>query len=121
MKVTKEQIQEKIVAVHYVRLGTAVMGQNLITEELVDRLNCTTQCILVLKNGYTIIGKSSCVDPAEYDKGMGEQYAYENAFNKIWELEGYVLANLILEKAETAAMMANFAENNKCEGGGCTI
>ena len=52
----------------------------------------TTLCILDLENGYTVEGFSACVDPAEFDRDVGRKYAFENAVNKIWPLEGYLLA-----------------------------
>ena len=51
----------------------------------------TTICQLTLENGYTIIGKSACVDARKFNKAMGEQYAYNDALDKVWELEGYLL------------------------------
>jgi hypothetical protein len=53
----------------------------------------TTLCLLHLHCGFLIIGKSACVDPAKFNQALGEKYAYEDAINKMWELEGYLLAN----------------------------
>lgn len=53
-----------------------------------DRL---TVCVLTLQNGYFVTGESACVDPANYNQALGEKYAYENAFAKVWSLEGYLL------------------------------
>lgn len=52
----------------------------------------TTVCQLFMENGYVILGTSACVDPAEYNQALGEKYAYEDAVNKAWPLEGYLLA-----------------------------
>jgi len=52
----------------------------------------TTLCQLRMANGYTIIGISACVDPTKYNQALGEKYAYEDAINKAWPLEGYLLA-----------------------------
>ena len=51
----------------------------------------TTICQITLKNGYTLIGTSSCVDPKQYNQALGEKYAYEKAFEQLWALEGYLL------------------------------
>ena len=51
----------------------------------------TTICSLTLENGFTVVGKSSCVDAANYDESIGDHFAYEDALDKIWELEGYLL------------------------------
>lgn len=53
----------------------------------------TTLCFMHLDCGFLIIGKSACVDPTKYNQALGEKYAYEDAINKMWELEGYLLAN----------------------------
>lgn len=52
----------------------------------------TTLCQLRMVNGYTILGTSACVDPTKYNQALGEKYAYEDAINKAWPLEGYLLA-----------------------------
>ena len=53
----------------------------------------TTLCFLHLHCGFLILGKSACVDPAKYNQALGEKYAYEDAINKMWELEGSLLSN----------------------------
>jgi hypothetical protein len=52
----------------------------------------TTICQLRMVNGYTVLGTSACVDPTKYNQALGEKYAYEDAINKCWPLEGYLLA-----------------------------
>lgn len=52
----------------------------------------TTVCQITLQNGYTLIGTSACVDPANYNQALGEKYSYEKAFEQMWELEGYLLS-----------------------------
>ncbi len=52
----------------------------------------TTMCQVRMVNGYTVWGKSSCVDPAKYNQALGEKYAFEDAINQLWPLEGYLLA-----------------------------
>jgi hypothetical protein len=52
----------------------------------------TTICQLFINNGYVILGTSACVDKSKYNKMLGEKYAYEDAINKMWPLEGYLLA-----------------------------
>lgn len=83
MKVTKEAIESKIKAVGYVVLpGTTV-----------------TVCMITLENGFSVRGESACVDPAEFNRAVGEEYAYKDAFNKIWPLEGYLLKEKLYQDA----------------------
>ena len=61
-----------------------------------------TICVLTLENGFTVTGESACVDPNNFDKDIGEKIAYENAREKIWQLEGYLLMSR-LHNAEEGA------------------
>ena len=78
-KVTLEDIQGKVKKTTYTVLPDTT----------------TTVCQLHMENGYVIMGTSACVDPANYNQALGEKYAYEDAVNKAWPLEGYLLAQEI--------------------------
>lgn len=54
-------------------------------------LHLLTFCVLVLKNGYTVTGQSSCVDPATFNPLTGREIALENAKEKVWPLLGFRL------------------------------
>lgn len=56
-------------------------------------------CFLTLRNGYIVTGESACADPALYDQATGEKYARENAVEKVWTLEGYLLRQRLSELA----------------------
>lgn len=60
-----------------------------------------TVCCLTLNNGFTLIGQSACVDPANFDAGIANQLAFEDARQKVWELEGYLLKQRMFERKET--------------------
>lgn len=63
----------------------------------------TTICEITLKNGFTVSGESSCVSIENFDKELGEKIAYDDARNKIWQLEGYLLRDrLSLGLTDTA-------------------
>lgn len=44
-----------------------------------------------LPNGFTVLGRGACVDPANFNLEIGRQVAREDAMNKLWQLEGYLL------------------------------
>lgn len=50
-----------------------------------------TVCCVTLRNGYTVTGESACADPDNFNKELGQKYAFEAAVSKIWQLEGYLL------------------------------
>lgn len=57
----------------------------------------TTICQLFMENGYVILGTSACVDKTKYNRAMGEKYSFDDAINKAWPLEGYLLAQQLFE------------------------
>ncbi len=50
-----------------------------------------TVCCLTLENGFTVTGESACASPENFDAELGKKIARDNAKNKIWVLEGYLL------------------------------
>lgn len=75
-RVTQEYITSRIANVTYTRLPDSTM----------------TICHLTLDNGFAVIGESACVNPANYNQAIGESVAHFNAFNKLWPLFGFLLA-----------------------------
>jgi len=60
--------------------------------------SCLTVCCLTLQNGFTITGESACASPENFDPAIGEKIAYEQARNKIWMLEGYLLKQRLADR-----------------------
>lgn len=54
-------------------------------------LSLLTFCVLVLENGFTVTGESACASPENFDPEIGRKIARQNAEQKIWPLEGYLL------------------------------
>lgn len=50
-----------------------------------------TVCCLTLVNGFTVTGESAAASPENFDVEIGRKIAYDNARQKIWPLEGYLL------------------------------
>lgn len=57
-----------------------------------------TACCLTLKNGYSVMGESAAASPENFDAEIGRKIAFENARNKIWALEGYLLKDHMSKK-----------------------
>lgn len=64
--------------------------------------SCLTVCCLTLQNGFTVTGESACASPENFDAEIGEKIAFENARNKIWALEGYLLKEKLYRQPATA-------------------
>lgn len=56
-----------------------------------------TVCCLYLTNGYTVTGESAAASKANFDRGIGRKIARDNARDKIWALEGYLLRQRLFE------------------------
>ena len=50
-----------------------------------------TVCALTLRNGFNVVGESAAASPENFDQAIGRKIARDNARNKIWALEGYLL------------------------------
>ena len=50
-----------------------------------------TVCALTLKNGFHVTGESAAASPENFNTDIGRKIARDNARNKIWALEGYLL------------------------------
>lgn len=62
-----------------------------------------TLCRIVVKNGFSFVGESACVDPANYNKEVGETIAYKRAFDKMWPCYGFLLAEVLNHRANRKA------------------
>lgn len=71
-------------------------------EDLHKPMETLTFCVLVLENGFTVTGESACASPENFDAEIGRKIAFENARNKIWQLEGYLLKEQLYIKQEWA-------------------
>jgi len=82
-RVTEDSIKDRISTVRYFYDGTL------------------TVAVLTMVNGFKVVGKSAAASPENYDKDIGETYAFKDAFNQVWALEGYALRNeLYLKEAQ---------------------
>ncbi|WP_239660992.1 Gp49 family protein [Haemophilus influenzae] len=66
-----------------------------------------TICTITLKNGFQLVGTSACVSKDNYNVQIGRNIAYENAFAKLWELEGYALKKCIYESQNAEVTLRN--------------
>jgi len=54
-------------------------------------LGVLTICILVTRNGFTLIGKSAPADAGNFNQELGNKLAREDAIRQLWPLMGYAL------------------------------
>ncbi|TNG92991.1 hypothetical protein FHQ28_01535 [Pasteurellaceae bacterium USgator11] len=87
-------------------LDSLVVSTSYVHNELL------TLCILTLKNGFQLVGQSACLSAEYYDTDIGENVAYQNAFEKLWELEGYLWKQCLHDKQKRIVTLRN---GSQCE------
>ncbi|WP_041208998.1 Gp49 family protein [Aeromonas jandaei] len=100
-RVTPQLIEEAIASEHYFTAGDGVHGACLAAGSerscYPSSLDLLTFCVLTLENGFTVTGESACASPENFDAEIGRKIARENAVNKVWMLEGYLLKQRLHE------------------------
>lgn len=86
-RVTLDDIKAAIVEQHYLT-GGAISSVPLYGGHPLFNL---TLCVVVLKNGFTIVGKSAPASPANFNAELGRKLAYEDCVRQIWPLMGFAL------------------------------
>ena len=106
-RVTPADIKANIKSEHYFIAADAaglppVKGVDYIPPREVSPLDLLTICVLVLQNGFTIIGESACASPENFDAEIGQHAARENAIQKMWPLMGYALKEQLYQRIQPA-------------------
>ena len=84
-RVSLDSMVEKIAEEHYATADQAF------TASEVPATRVLTLCLLVMKNGFMVIGKSAPADPKNFNEDLGRKFAREVAIRQLWPLEGYAL------------------------------
>ena len=79
---------EAAIAERYDVTGGRAVGGIPITNHPLDILSI---CILVMRNGFTVIGKSAPASPENFNAELGKNFAYEDAVRQVWPLMGFAL------------------------------
>jgi len=105
-KLTKEFLESEIDKVEYNRFGET-----------------NTHCTITTKSGFSFTGESACVDPNNFDQKIGEKFAYENAFNKMWTPYGFWLHKALAEydNLPTNTAQEEFLQSEKSVLGGSVL
>jgi len=99
-RLTPDYIDSIIVDQYYFKASDAQWGADPNTTALIGmhkQLETLTFCVLILKNGFTVTGESACASPENFNAEIGKKIAYQNAREKIWVLEGYLLKQKLFE------------------------
>ena len=88
-----ESLDDRIAAQPYEKVTMEGMKRRIISADFMVLPNSTvTICNLTLENGFSVRGEAGCVDSRNFDMKIGRELAEKSALSKIWQLEGYLLA-----------------------------
>lgn len=79
----EDQIQEQFFV-----LGSEALQSYKPVPEGFDVL---TLCFILMRNGFTIVGKSAPASPANFNLELGRKLAYDDAIRQLWPLMGFSL------------------------------
>lgn len=111
-KSTEQMLQESGAAAP--RLNPQHIESTIVDESYVNPIGTLTVCVLTLRNGTLVTGESACVSPENFNVEIGRKVAREDAFRKIWALEGYLLKERLYQASlETPKPVAEAVQGPK--------
>ena len=114
-----DRIKELLEASPAPRVTEHQVGSEAVTGEYIVR-GTLTLCILTLKNGFTVVGQSSCAIPENFNEEIGRHYALKDAERQVWPLLGFRLKDQLAKEAEANDLVKSLAGDNDC-GDACKI
>jgi len=93
-RVSLQDIKDNI-AGEYFLTGASAIGKDAPSFPVLDTL---TICILVMQNGFVVIGKAAPADSANFNAELGRNFAREDAIRQVWPLMGYEMRQKLYDK-----------------------
>lgn len=83
------------------RVSLASMVGKIVNEEYIypSSIPHMTLCVVTMRNGYAVVGKSAPADSENFNIELGKKFAYEDAVRQLWPLEGYALREQLAASA----------------------
>lgn len=97
-RVTLADIEAAIASRYDFTAASAVGAVTGYKAEDMQALGLLSICVLVLKNGFTIIGKSAPASPENFNAEFGKKLAYEDARQQMWPLMGFSLRDRLSQE-----------------------
>ncbi len=83
-KLTDRDVEGMIVSEYAMSGWDAFSKQDNMTPDAERALRCVTVVVLVLRNGFTVVGAGVCASPENYDATQGRAEAKADAVAKLW-------------------------------------
>lgn len=100
-RVTPADMEANVADVRFFNAAEAIHGADMIlgspSQVLPESLRLLTVCVIVLRNGFVLVGHSAPASPANFNTEIGQRFARENAMKQLWPLMGYALREKLSE------------------------
>lgn len=124
-RVSLDDIESAIASEHIFTAGDAVaalVGQpNDVATHPGSPLSLLTIYILVLHNGFTVIGKSAPASPENFDAAKGATFAREDAIRQLWPLMGFALRDRLHRSKLDDEAFHKAVANQRCASDALTV
>lgn len=87
-RVSLSDIEGAIEAVYHAPANALAHATGLQSPPALEVLSI---CLVVMRNGFTIVGKSAPASPENFNRDLGQKLAYEDCIRQIWPLMGFAL------------------------------
>lgn len=95
-KVTKDFLESEIAETKYTRISPR-----------------TTHCLITTHSGMEFTGESTVADESNFDEELGKQYAYQQAFESMYEPYGFLLRYITQNKAQSEDEVSELEDSIK--------
>jgi hypothetical protein len=98
-RVSLADIKDAIARAYYYNAGVVVRecSNDVAPPPSLDVLSI---CLIVMKNGFTIIGKSAPASAENFNQEYGFKLAYEDAVRQIWPHMGFALRDKLYHESQ---------------------
>lgn len=93
-RVSLSDIENAIIA-RYEMTADKAFGRDVPAHKSLELLSI---CILVVRNGFSVIGKSAPASADNFNAELGKKLAYEDAIRQLWPLMGFALREKLTER-----------------------
>jgi hypothetical protein len=100
-RISLRRIKDNIAEVIYTSPGAGLHVKDL---RRLPQLETMTLCVVVLKSGFIVIGKSA---PMNYSAEKGRTFAYEDAVRQLWPMFAFHELQIDQEEAHRQEVEAN--------------
>lgn len=93
---TDKDVESQIVSEYAVCAWDAYGEHPNVTLDAERALRCITMVVLVMRNGFPIVGTSVCAAPENYDANEGRKLARADAIDRLYFAEQYAQRNRLM-------------------------